>query len=309
MKTVDVYIVIVTFNGMPWIERCLKSCNTYPVIVIDNASTDETVSFIESHYPDVVVLKQSQNLGFGQANNKGISYALNYGAEHVFLLNQDAYLVDKTLKTLINFQKENPKYWIVSPIHVTPNQKYLDRQFSYYMSYDKAPTFYSDFVLNNTIKDVYEVPFVNAAAWLLSKNCLLTVGGFDPLFFQYGEDNNYCQRVLFHGGYIGVLPHSKIIHDRENRKPKSLKLFSKAYYEEKLKSFKKQHANVNTFNEADINKKVTGYNKKLVKALCLGRFKEAKRLRNEKHLFIKARRDIIASVRINRQRGTTYLGL
>ncbi|WP_242155179.1 glycosyltransferase family 2 protein [Aestuariivivens sediminis] len=302
-----VYIVIVAYNGTSWLRRCLESCGDYPVVVVDNASTDGTVSLIEKGYPKVSLIKQTENLGFGQANNIGIRYALNQGAESVFLLNQDAYLEDNALERLVAFQKVNSNYWIVSPLHITPDKKRLDKQFSYYMTYDKSPTFYSDFVLSNTIQEVYDVPFVNAAAWLLSRTCLQMVGGFDPIFFHYGEDENYCQRVLFHGGHIGVLPQAKVIHDREDRPPKPMKPFSRVYYEHKLKNFKIQQANVNTFDVSLLNKKISAYNKQMVKSLCMGRFKHLKGLKQEQQLFMKAKRDILKSVERNRQTGATYL--
>lgn len=85
------YIIIVSYNGMPWLEKCLKSCGKFPVIIVDNSSTDETVSFVEDNFPNVILLRQALNLGFGQANNIGIRYALDIGAENVFLLNQDVF--------------------------------------------------------------------------------------------------------------------------------------------------------------------------------------------------------------------------
>lgn len=96
-----VNIIIVTYNAMPWIDHCLQSTGNYAVIVVDNASTDQTVFHIQSNYTKDTLLPQNNNLGFGQENNVGISYALKQGAEHVFLLNQDAYLVDDVLEQII----------------------------------------------------------------------------------------------------------------------------------------------------------------------------------------------------------------
>src|SRR5690606_2852196 len=172
MKNFSVTIIVVTYNGMSWINKCLGSCTNYQVIVVDNASTDDTVSFIETHYLQVSLLKQTKNLGFGQANNIGIRYALDQGAEHVFLLNQDAYLVEDALEQLLRFQQNHADYGILSPIHLTGNQQKLDANFSNYMLKEKTGQFYSDFVLGNALAPVYEIPFVNAAAWLVSKTCL-----------------------------------------------------------------------------------------------------------------------------------------
>lgn len=233
---------------MPWLEKCLKSCGKFPVIIVDNSSTDETVSFVEDNFPNVILLRQALNLGFGQANNIGIRYALDIGAENVFLLNQDAYLVDDVLCKLIDFQYNNSEYGVLSPIHITANKQKLDRNFLNFMLREKTGRFYSDYVLGNSKPAIYEVPFVNAAAWLISRECLETVGGFDPLFFHYGEDDNYCQRVSYHGFKIGVIPNIYIVHDREERIYSKVEIFSEAYFNAIEKKYKVLYADINKEN-------------------------------------------------------------
>ena len=88
-----VHIVIVTYNGMSWLPKCLDSIpDGMPTIVVDNASTDQTCFYIQKEHPAVHVLAQKENLGFGRANNLGIQKALDEQTDAVFLLNQDAYL-------------------------------------------------------------------------------------------------------------------------------------------------------------------------------------------------------------------------
>lgn len=212
-----IYIIIITYNATPWLQKCLDSCKGYQVIIVDNKSTDGTIAFIKEKYPQMHLLPQKENLGFGQANNIGIKYALAQGADYVFLLNQDAYLQKECIETLIETHKKNTTYGILSPIHLNGQGNRLDRNFSNYVNYTANPDFYSDFVLKKPQQEVYEVPFVNAAGWLLYRKILETVGGFDPIFFHYGEDDNYCQRARFHGFKIGVVPTAFLWHDREDR--------------------------------------------------------------------------------------------
>lgn len=301
----SIYIIIVTFNGISWLDDCLKSCADYPVIVIDNASTDETVSFIESHFPNVSLLKQYVNLGFGQANNIGIRYALDQGAEQVFLLNQDAYLVDSVLEKLIAFQKQNSQYGILSPIHISGDKKKLDKSFSNYMLREYTGQFYSDFVLGNSIAPVYEVPLINAAAWLLSKKCLETVGGFDPLFFHYGEDDNYCQRTSYHGFKIGVLPQLFVIHDREESVLIKPAVFSPKYYKNIERFYKVIYANINTENKLDL--KVKKLQKTIFKLQLKMKFKRAAAFKKELVLLLKLEPLIVKSRSINETKGSHYL--
>lgn len=300
-------IVIVTFNGISWLKKCLTSCGKYSIIVVDNASTDDTVTFIETHFPHVTLLKQDKNLGFGQANNIGISYALNQGAEHVFLLNQDAYLIGDALEQLVVYQKEQPEYGILSPIHVTSDQKRLDARFSNYLSYKYNPDFYSDYVLGNDLKKVYPIPFVNAAGWLLSKTCLLTVGGFDPLFFHYGEDDNYCQRVRFNGLRIGVVPNSYMIHDREDRAKIKPKPFEVDYLQAKLRIYQLQFGNINNPNGlVELDKKISYLKVRSVKAKLLMK-PQTEGIQKEYKLLKDYRTGIIDSYQTNKREGSHYL--
>ena len=100
-----VYSVIVTHNGAKWIKKCIDSLLSSElattIILIDNNSSDKTVEFVSKNFPSVVVLENKLNLGFGKANNLGISYALKKEADFVLLLNQDAYINNQTLKDLV----------------------------------------------------------------------------------------------------------------------------------------------------------------------------------------------------------------
>ncbi|MGF1555899.1 glycosyltransferase family 2 protein [Paucihalobacter sp.] len=305
IKAYPATIIIVTYNAMPWIDKCLQSVGSCPVVVVDNASTDQTLSHIQNNYANVTLLPQSHNLGFGQANNIGIRYALDGVAEHVLLLNQDAYLVDDVLDNLISFQKSNVEYGILSPIHITANKQKLDKNFSNFMLREKTGSFYSDYVLGNRKPAIYEVPFVNAAAWLISRKCLETVGGFDPLFFHYGEDDNYCQRVSYHGFKIGVIPNTYIIHDRADRIYEKPEVFSESYFNEIEKKYKVVYANINNENKIDIK---TRKLKILVLKLQLNlKFRRANQYWRELNLIKSLKPKIERSRAVNSKIGQHYL--
>jgi GT2 family glycosyltransferase len=244
----DVFIIIVTYNAMPWIKQCLNSCAGYNVLVVDNASSDGTLGYIQEQYPNVHVMSQQKNLGFGSANNRGIDYALEKGAKAVFLLNQDAYLEKGCVEALLKVFVDHPEYGILSPIHLNGSGERLDRSFSHCLAFDYSPDFYSDFVLQKPLKQIYKTPFINAAGWLLTKEILNAVGGFDPLFFHYGEDENYCQRALYHGFKIGVVPTAFMKHDREDRIRPKLKRGSPEFLNSWERSLKTRYGNINKDN-------------------------------------------------------------
>ena len=303
-----VYIVIVTYNGMAWLAKCLASIpEDYTIVVVDNNSSDNSVQFIEQNYPQVQLFKEAKNLGFGQANNKGIRYALQQGADYVYLLNQDAYLDDDTIDKLISTSKDYPNYGILSPIHTNKDKTRLDQNFSNYLNYKNNSDFYSDFVLGKSIAEVYEVPFVNAAGWLIPKNTLKTVGGFDPIFFHYGEDDNYCQRVRYHKLKIGVVPNAYMVHDREERKENKFKKGSKAYFKSKEKNLKVKYANINLNEFEKYDELLANCKNNMWKQFFLFKFKNAKWHRLVLKFLMSLEGDIEQSIETNRKKGTWYL--
>ena len=222
MTAPKVYIVIVTYNPKKWIDQCFSSLrkSTIPLktIVIDNGSIDGSQLIIQEKYPEVEFIDAQQNLGFGKGNNIGIRKAYDAGADFVFLLNQDAWIESNTIEKLIEVANQNPDYGIISPMHLNGNGSSLDYNFSYYIATGLSKALFSDMYLNTYENKIYSQKFVNAAAWLMTRKCIENVGGFSPSFFHYSEDDNYCQRVLYHGFKIGVVPMVKIYHDRDSSK-------------------------------------------------------------------------------------------
>lgn len=216
-----VYTIIVTYNGSKWIRKCLNSLvnSTYytSIIVIDNASQDTTPDLLQEYGERIEYIPLSENVGFGQANNLGLQQGLEKGADYLFLLNQDAWVEPETLGKLIELHQDNQEFGILSPMHLNAERLALDYNFSRYISAEHCPGLISDLYLDR-LSSVYEIDFVNAAAWLMTRACLEKVGLFDPVFFHYGEDRNYCQRALYHGKKIGICPGVTIIHDRGDRK-------------------------------------------------------------------------------------------
>jgi GT2 family glycosyltransferase len=221
----------VTFNGSKYISKCIDSLknsqNLVHIIVIDNNSTDNTAKIVRENYNNVELISLPTNLGFGKANNIGLKKALHQNADYVFLLNQDAWLATNTIKVLIDIHKKYQKYAILSPVHFAGDEQYLDNNFTNYIVQSRCNGFLSDlFNDKDNMKDIYEIDFVNAAFWLLSKECLQNIGGFDPLFEHYGEDDDYVYRVKFHNYKIALCPKVYGYHARNqdvlNHKSSSL---------------------------------------------------------------------------------------
>ncbi|MBO6249490.1 MAG: glycosyltransferase family 2 protein [Bacteroidales bacterium] len=202
-------VIVVTFNGMEWLERCLGSVASSSVpadlFVVDNNSSDGSPDYIASHYPSARLIRSSENLGFARANDLGLRFAVDNGYDYVYLLNQDAWVFKDTFERLIN-AFSGGGWGIISPLQLKPDLT-PDKRFKRHFHGSPDPS-----------DEVQTVRFVMAAHWMVSSSCLAKVGLFSPAFRHYGEDNNFCDRVRYHGFGIGVLTSAKGIHDRQARK-------------------------------------------------------------------------------------------
>lgn len=304
----SLYIIIVTFNGQKWIRKCIESCADYNIIVVDNNSSDSTREILMRDYPNVELIQQDDNLGFGKANNIGIKHALDNGAEYVFLLNQDAYLCDDVLDKLVRLQNEFPDYGVLSPIHLSNEKNMVDFKFMNYISHRRCPKLVTDFLTKKNLKDIYDVNFINAAAWLVSKECLKKIGGFDPLFYHYGEDNNFCQRVIYHGLKIGVVPNAYIIHDRTYSHFNEEEIDSNKILADCLKNYKVQFANINDENALNKlkNHKKSLVNRIVKKILTLN-YREAHFTMKKLKELKKSEDNIQLSFHKNKEKGQHYI--
>ena len=220
MPKTNILVIIITYNGSHWLNNCLGSLRestvSLDVLVVDNQSTDNTVPTIRENFPEVELIVSEENLGFGRANNVGMKRALQEDYDYAFLLNQDAWIEPDTVRVLIETHQQHPQYGIISPLHLNGKETNLDRSFVNYLIQANDIELMSDLLLpQRTQQDIYPLTFVNAAAWLISRSCLETVGGFDPLFPHYGEDQDYMQRAAYYNFKTGFTPNTHIVHDRE----------------------------------------------------------------------------------------------
>lgn len=261
-----VLVVIVSYNFECWIDRCLNSLrrSEHPVdtIVIDNASQDRTTAIIEQQYPEVRLIRNKKNLGFGGANNIGLQIALREGYDAVFLLNQDAWIDKQTIGTLLDVSKACPQYGILSPVHLTGRGDQLDRGFATYtklQSPDRLPAY-----------PIIEAPFINAAFWMIPTPVLRVVGGFSPLFYHYGEDKDYINRLKFHGYLLGYSPNVFGCHDREYRQ-----VTRDAFFRSERVYLLSEYANINRPFAKAFGYGVLAGIKKAMQSLLRGKGKDA----------------------------------
>ncbi len=307
MEHPKIYLIIVTYNAMKWAERCFSSLrkSSVPVhtIVVDNGSNDGTQEFIKTQFPEVEFIQSAENLGFGKANNLGIEKAYKNGADFFYLMNQDAWIFENSIQNLLEVYENYPKkeeIGILSPMHLDGTEKKLDVFLDKYISQNFENRMISDLYLKIT-KPFYEISFVNAAHWFLPKATIEKVGGFNPYFFHYGEDNEYVNRLRFHGKKTLLCPESKVVHDGKQA-------LNKVNYQQ-FKDLSLETKILDPTYKNGLQKELKSLQLSRVKNLLTGNFKFAKEL--------KSKYDKIKSESINLQEiknkaaqaGPTFLNL
>lgn len=254
--------IIVSYNFERWLERCLSSLinSEHPIdiLVIDNASKDHTTQRIKTDYPQVRLIESSTNLGFGRANNLGMQLAIKENYDAVFLINQDAWINSDTIGTLATLCQKYTDYGIVSPTHLTGSGDKLDPGFETYLQSAKTAK----------EKDILDAPFINAAFWMIPVSTLQIVGGFCPLFYHYGEDKDYINRIHYHGYKVGYSSQVSGCHDREYR-PVSHQQFLRTEYVYHLS----EYVNINHSFCVAFGYGIFALVKKCLIALCQGKGK------------------------------------
>jgi len=196
---------------------CIESLKvtSYPnheIIVVDNASNDGSVERIRVAAPGITVLTNSRNLGFAGGVNVGIKQALAVGASHVFLLNNDAVVAADFLEPLVASFRGDPSIGIAAPTvyRFDTDQPFSvggwPRRFLPLMVHDYRAS------ASKRHAEPVDLPYVWAQAMLIRREVIDAVGLFDPEFFMYYEDCDFCLRTAKKGFRIVHVPQSLVWH-------------------------------------------------------------------------------------------------
>jgi GT2 family glycosyltransferase len=305
-----IHTIIVTYNGSRWIKECLESLYASTllteIIIVDNGSYDDTLKIVTDSFSDVILLKQSENLGFGKANNIGISYAIKEQATAVFLLNQDAKVDKTTIESLSNTAFKYPEIGVLSPLQLNWEGTELEYYFQRFLT--RSTSVIEDKILLKKEKEIYKVPFVNAAAWFIPSEVLKSVGGFDPLFFHYGEDNNFCQRIIYHNFSIGILTNAEIYHDASIRNEPKDYLFSEKYFQNERTQFLIKACDINQqYSKKSWKTDLTHVFKLMTRNLLKFDFKAVKGYSKKYSIFKALKNKLFKSRTLNKTKGSHYL--
>jgi len=213
-----IYIIILNYNGGEEIIECLKSCQeisypNYKILVVDNASTDDSVLQIKKYFKNVKVIQNRNNLGFAAGNNIGIQYALNHGADNILLLNNDTMVSKDFLDKMVDLAEADSSIGIVVP-------KILYYKSDKLWEGGKKKIYYIrgrlEVITNSDARRPTDTICGTGCAMLIKREVLEKIGLLPEDYFMYFEDTDFSLKAKEAGFKIFYQPESIIWH-RFNR--------------------------------------------------------------------------------------------
>jgi len=214
----SVAVMILNFNGLRWLRRCLPSIvkSSYQnlnVYVVDNGSTDGSLEFVKSSYPDIKLVPFSENLGFAEAYNRAIK---RVRADYVLLLNNDTAVLDRDwIEVLVHRAEENPSVGAVACKLVSmEDHRRLDSAGVMGIKYWRGFVEIGKYEMDRGQYDHPPIaPFsASGAAMLIRRIAFEQMGGLDCKFFAYVEDVDLCWRLRLAGYDIAYQPSARVAH-------------------------------------------------------------------------------------------------
>ena len=209
------YVVIPHYRGEKYLADCLQSvldnrCPPENIVVIDNNSPGDQVELLCKQFGKINLFRNKINLGFGKACNIGTDYALRNGASNVLILNQDTIVSEGAVESLVRVLESSRNMAIAAPLLYKFDQKSFEAFFiTWYIS--QCPEILSD-ALEGNLKDFYPIQNVSGACMAVKAEAINTIGLFDPLYFMYSEDDDFCRRVNKCGYQTALVPSAKVFH-------------------------------------------------------------------------------------------------
>lgn len=247
---IDLSIVIVNWNTCDLLAGCLNSIFatagdlSLEVWVVDNASHDNSVAMLRTHFPHVHLIENRMNVGFAAANNQAIPQT---AGPFILLLNSDTLVQPNALQAIVEFIRAHPRAGIVGA-------NVINADGSPQRCFDKFPTLWSESIRACGLDSRFSLglpPPMNEQAiatdWVLGaaltvrREALLQVGLLDSEYFMYSEEIDLCYRVKRAGWDNFVLPSARIVHLGGESTKQTAAVMKAQLYLSKVRYFRKHH--------------------------------------------------------------------
>jgi len=252
---IDASVIIVSYNVRDLLLRCLESVRAATVsynaevFVVDNGSRDGTVERVREQFPDVILITNQANRGFGAANNQAIARARGRA---VLLLNCDAELHPDALDTMLRYLVENVDVGVIGPRLFYPDGRTQSSRRRFptpliaMVESTRLQTWWPNCPLLNRYyrndgsdDEIQDVDWLVGACLLVRREVIETVGWFDERFFMYSEELDLCRRVRSAGWRVVYLPTARAIHHEGRSSEQNLAQRAQNFHESKCRYFEK----------------------------------------------------------------------
>ena len=253
----DISIIIVSWNVAELLKACLQSIAESPLgkytietIVVDSASTDDSVQMVRDQFPQVKLLLQAENVGFSHCNNVGLQAATG---RYVFLLNPDTEIVSDALAQMIGYMDANPTVGILGPhtLNTDGTTQSTRRRFpSLALGFIEstwlqnfAPQHMLDHYYATDVADdsVSDVDWVQGSALLARREVYTQIGGLDESYVMYSEEMDWCKRAKTAGWRVIYFGKADIVHHGGKSSEQVTARKHIHFQESKLRYFRKFH--------------------------------------------------------------------
>lgn len=216
-----VFVLILNFNSFADTIECVKSVRAsdyrnIKILVMDNASPDGSGERLKALLPQGEFHQFETNTGYAGGNNFGFRRALSSEAEFVFVLNPDTRLASNAISECVSLAATDFRIGAINPVQLQSDNQTIDSQFFNAVIASSQPvTRLYDRAL---FSEATNVRTLLGAALFLRASTIRQVGGFDPLYFAYGEEIDFCRRIRFHNFSLAVAGGATVKHLRTKEK-------------------------------------------------------------------------------------------
>jgi len=207
-----VSIIIVNWNAKDYLKNCIDSLlaqtfSDYEIILVDNASKDNSVKFIKENFPEIKIIENKDNLGFAEGNNIGIQHSTG---KIIVFFNPDAVAEKNWLTKLVSLLQNSEKI-----AAVTGKMYYLGEQYgknAVFCTWSKIDPFSATPYNFHDDEPASKVDYLSGAAMAIKKDVLENIGLMDSDYFLYFEETDLCARIIRAGYDLMYLPSAIVWH-------------------------------------------------------------------------------------------------
>lgn len=202
----DLSVIIVNYNTSDFLVRCLESIASQPdvfpeIIVVDNASQDDSVEMVRNSFPWVTLIANENNLGFAKANNQALEICKG---QYVYFLNPDTEVRQGSFVAMVEFMDSHPSMGLAGTRIVNPDGSLQSSVETRYPGERHA---------KQDLRGLKgDIAWVLGASMIGRRSIVQALGGFDEDFFLYGEDQDLCLRLRKAGWTIGYIANAVVVH-------------------------------------------------------------------------------------------------